>query len=106
MKLSAIVVALAATITSPAFAECSVGGLRSITSQLPVAITVSNKTKGRMARLLWIDFDGNRKHYATLAPGVRQTQQTYEGHVWVIEDQNGNCGMIFTAGAPAEIVVK
>jgi dipeptidyl aminopeptidase/acylaminoacyl peptidase len=43
----------------------------------------------------WMDFEGHRKHYATLPPGGRHRQPTYAGHVWVVTDTADRVLMAF-----------
>jgi hypothetical protein len=49
------------------------------------------------ATLYWIDFQGIRKQYAVIAPGLKLRQETYLGHVWVLARGN-DCIKMF--GAP------
>ncbi len=39
--------------------------------------------------LSWLNFDGGRVHYATVAPGAESRLSTYAGHLWQIEDPSG-----------------
>jgi dipeptidyl aminopeptidase/acylaminoacyl peptidase len=48
-------------------------------------LTIVNRTHGAVL-VYWMDFEGHRKHYATLQPGGELPQSTYEGHVWVVTD--------------------
>lgn len=34
--------------------------------------------------ILWIDEDGNEKHYTKISPGRSHTQHTYVGHRWMV----------------------
>src|SRR5581483_2958755 len=44
---------------------------------------------GQRARLFWIDTEGHRKEYGSLAPDESREQHTYVGHVWAIEGEDG-----------------
>ncbi|HZT23377.1 MAG TPA: DPP IV N-terminal domain-containing protein [Verrucomicrobiae bacterium] len=47
--------------------------------------------------LFWIDPDGRRVAYGTLAPGERKTQHTFAGHVWLVTTRNGLMLAVFEA---------
>ncbi|SNS61098.1 SH3 domain-containing protein [Antarctobacter heliothermus] len=47
----------------------------------------------------WLDFHGDVKEYATLAPGQSVEIQTYEGHPWLIQDGRGDCLEVIENGA-------
>jgi dipeptidyl-peptidase 4 len=49
--------------------------------------------------LFWEDPDGNRVAYGTLAPGERQTQHTFAGHVWLVTGRTGFVLAVFEAEA-------
>ncbi len=68
----------------------TVGGWRSIN------LRIENKTPERIS-FFWIGFDGKRRHYGTIDPGRRSSQQTYGGHLWVITDENGSDHVWFAA---------
>lgn len=40
--------------------------------------------------ILWIDFQGDEKHYATIQAGDSHKQSTYEGHVWRVAKSEGS----------------
>ncbi len=68
----------------------TVGGGRSIN------LRIENQTPERIS-YFWIGFDGKRRHYGTIDPGRRSSQQTYGGHLWVITDENGSDHLWFAA---------
>jgi hypothetical protein len=39
----------------------------------------------------WLDYEGNRAHYATLTPGSFYYQGTFVTHPWIVTDELGNC---------------
>jgi dipeptidyl-peptidase 4 len=51
------------------------------------ALTFVNRTEGAI-RLFWLDTNGRRKSYGTLAAGVEREQHTYAGHVWEVVDRH------------------
>ncbi|MGD0528879.1 MAG: DPP IV N-terminal domain-containing protein [Polyangiaceae bacterium] len=57
-------------------------------------VTFENDSHG-IVLVYWMDFEGQRKHYATLPPGGRHTQPTYTGHVWVLTDDKARVLMAF-----------
>ncbi len=57
-------------------------------------------------QLSWIDTAGQRRHYATIAPGQQHEQHTFAGHVWIVTDAADAALGIFQATAePGEAVV-
>ncbi len=72
--------------------------LRSTSADKPTLVTFVNRT-ARDVRLYWLDYDGHRKPYGTIAAGARQDQQTYQGHPWVVTDDQDQALEIFVAGA-------
>lgn len=42
--------------------------------------------RDRAVEILWIDTEGNRKSYGTIAAGGDKTIQTYAGHAWLVLD--------------------
>jgi len=52
------------------------------------SITVENRLP-KTFRIFWHDPSGENRWYADLEPGKAWTQSTYEGHVWLVEDENG-----------------
>ena len=57
-------------------------------------------------RLYWLDYSGQRKFYALIAPSNKITQSTYVTHPWVITDTNNNClGVYYPDGQPRIIEI-
>lgn len=98
--------ALLAGSGSAAMAVCDTGGMRSPGTNDQRLITVRNAVPDRSAKLYWIDFQGNKKLYATIPPNGSHTQQTYIGHIWTSENSYGYCDIIFTVQNNAEIIIK
>src|SRR5215470_16186533 len=72
-------------------AECpSEGGLRSISDTARTHINFRNERFERIY-VFWINYDGQRQLYRTLAPGQSQTFQTFATHPWVVTDATGRC---------------
>jgi hypothetical protein len=81
-------------------------GLKSPASDTVTRVRFENRS-GRTLDLYWLDFEGHRKHYGTIAAGGEIAQPTYVGHVWLLADQNGDAVAIFVADrAPGLAVVS
>jgi hypothetical protein len=101
-----IALAALALTSSPAFAvtfSCDdLGSLRSTAGDQQVTLTFVNDTDTQRV-LDWIDYDGNRVHYAMIAPGQRHRQQTFLTHPWIISTGPGDCLGILVADGSAII---
>ena len=52
-------------------------------------------------KVYWLDFNGSRTLYQSLAPGGRYGTQTFDGHPWVVTDGQERCVGIYFATPPA-----
>lgn len=96
-----------AALSGAAFADpCNTEGMRSIGSNDGRELIVVNQVGDRSASLYWIDFEGNKKLYATIPPNGRHVQPTFRGHVWISENSYGYCDVIFTVENNVEIIIK
>ena len=59
-------------------------------------LTFVNKTPGPV-RMFWLDTSGGRKPYGEVQPGESSAQNTYSGHVWLVEDAAGKTLGVFEA---------
>jgi len=50
------------------------------------SITFLNRTEGEV-EIFWLNPDGERQRYATLAVGGQHDQHTFDGHVWLVADK-------------------
>lgn len=91
---------------SDAWAQCNTSGMRSASTNDVRELIVVNAVHDRSADLYWIDFDGNWKKYATIAPNGTHRQQTYRGHVWASVNSYGYCDVVFTVENNVEIIIK
>ncbi|MEJ2701528.1 MAG: DPP IV N-terminal domain-containing protein, partial [Sedimentisphaerales bacterium] len=64
------------------------------------SITFINATKSDI-EVYWLDSDGQREHYATVAAGNQHRQHTFAGHVWLVTDKDGKTLATFMAGEEA-----
>ncbi len=60
------------------------------------AITFVNHTKTE-AVVFWLNGQGERQRYATIAPSGRYRQHTFAGHVWLAADAQGRTLAVFEA---------
>ena len=72
------------------------GQIRSQRSAAATEILFFNQTD-RPAKLYWLDFDGRRKSYGAVPAVDVVGQNTYVGHVWLIEDADEKTLGIFIA---------
>ncbi|MFI3187038.1 MAG: hypothetical protein QX198_13780 [Methylococcaceae bacterium] len=56
--------------------------------------------------LFWIDFDGRRKFYATINPGLHYQQNTFSGHVWVITEYNKDIGLVIATESASRVEIE
>ena len=78
--------------------------LRSPSGGTETEIIFVNNTKAEIT-YYWVDFDGNEEFYGTIAPDDSVNQQTYEGHIWLIKDVNGNNLAVFRATEKTERMI-
>jgi hypothetical protein len=64
--------------------------LRSINSNQAAGLAFFN-SRSSSVRIYWIDFQGVRKFYTTVAPGATWRVNTYLTHPWVITDLSDQC---------------
>lgn len=69
---------------------------KSLNGDTPTSFNFRNESRGPV-QVFWLDYQGLRKLYHTLAPGQSYFQQTYLTHPWVITDTQNNCLMVFQA---------
>lgn len=57
-------------------------------------------------QLFWLDYNGRRQPYLTLAPGETGVQPTFFSHPWLVADMSGRCvAVYFARRTDAEIVI-
>ena len=95
MLAGLITIGVMGVSTIEAEANCSNYGLRSSSSKVKRALTIINAAHDRSANLYWIDFNGQKKHYATIPPLNRQEHSTDNAHVLVVENTYGYCDSVF-----------
>ncbi len=90
-------------LTKAADADFREGNLESADAPYPsrrtgeeTSITFVNRTR-RELRICWMDMEGSRQPYGTLAAGTRRDQHTFAGHVWLVTDAGGTVMGVFEA---------
>ncbi len=69
------------------------------------SITFVNRTAAEV-HVFWIDSEGERRPYGTVAAGQQRQQHTFDGHVWLITDAQGKNLVVFEAAAePGEAII-
>ncbi len=66
-----------------------------------ITLMFHNASSG-VRRLLWINRDGDEVAYQTLQPGTTVPQETFNGHIWEMTNENGQCTLLFTAGTTGQ----
>ena len=77
--------------------------LRSQNSDTPTKITFVNNSGGHRA-ILWLDFTGQPKEYASLNTGQEVTLDTFLTHPWMVTDGPGNCLQIVMPSPGGRVV--
>ncbi len=65
-------------------------------------LTFVNSTTEEV-KLFWLDTEGARHDYGTVAKGAQREMHTFATHVWLAADANGRTIAMFQAGASPEI---
>jgi dipeptidyl aminopeptidase/acylaminoacyl peptidase len=68
----------------------------SIRSSNETSITFINRTKDAVD-VYWIDYVGEKRHYAKIEVNGQHEQHTYTGHVWLVTDNAGKTLAVFVA---------
>lgn len=74
-----------------------VPSLQSPVSEAAATLKFVNASDG-LRVVFWIDYAGDRKEYARVAPGGELAQQTFQDHVWLVQTELGHCVGVFLAG--------
>jgi hypothetical protein len=62
--------------------------------------------RARPVSIEWLDFDGRRKHYVDLRPGLTHLQNTFAGHVWIVAADGKTLATVVAAEKPGRIEIK
>ena len=85
--LATVLVPTGSAIVNP---NCHITQARSTEGSTISQIEFVNAS-GTTVDIYWLDYDGNRVLYTTLADGASYPQSTWLTHPWVAVDQAGNC---------------
>jgi hypothetical protein len=83
----------------------NLGGLRSVNHNQSITLTFLNKTKSAV-NIVWINYNGGRQLYRTLASNQSFSQPSYVTHPWLITDGPGHCLGAFVALQSQGVVIK
>ncbi|MDP6633462.1 MAG: hypothetical protein QGG42_01015 [Phycisphaerae bacterium] len=76
-------------------------------TDVAVSVTVRNQTAGKVSMIWLEESSGSRIHYHDIAPGSEVSQDTWEGHFWLILDKDEKAlGIYRTPDRNGVIVVK
>lgn len=79
--------------------------MRSPGSTVATTITFANG-RASAIKVFWLDFNGQRVPYLTVAPQGSALQQTFVGHIWVATDEQGTCLDVHVAtAAPITVTI-
>jgi hypothetical protein len=79
-------------------------GTYSIHANIPTSIRFENKS-GKIVKIYWLDYSGNRKLYKVLEKDQAHDQQTYVTHPWLITGDNDRAMQIFFPDSQSRTVV-
>lgn len=69
------------------------------------ALTFDNRSGGPV-EIFWLDPQGERRSYGTVAAGAQRQQHTYAGHAWLVVDSHGRAlGGVVAAAQPATVPI-
>ena len=54
----------------------------------------------------WIDHDGDEHYWGRVAPESGACQDTYEGHAWVVKNDDGETLSVFYAALPGTLILE
>ena len=72
-------------------------GLKSEGAGIVTEIIFVNRTPSDIS-YYWVNYEGVESFYGVVSPNDSVTQSTYQGHVWVVKDVNGDALGVFGAG--------
>jgi arylsulfatase A-like enzyme len=71
-----------------------------------VAMLFQNQTT-QIVRLVWLDGDGKRHDYGSIANASRRLMETFTGHTWLILDENSKeLGYVTAPEKPARVIIQ
>ena len=82
------------TIAEESSKEILEKGTHSIHAYVPTSIRFENKS-GKIVKIYWLDYSGNRKLYKVLENDQNHIQQTYVTHPWLITGDDDRAMQIY-----------
>ncbi|WP_106389997.1 VHL beta domain-containing protein [Enhygromyxa salina] len=80
--------------------------LESQSSMEPTSITFINGS-GEIRKTYWLNYQGKRVAYATLAPNEEDSKTTYLSHPWVVTDADDSCvGIYMPLSTPTVVLLQ
>jgi von Hippel-Lindau disease tumor supressor len=106
LALGSVLILAAPTSAEAAGARCrEEATAKSRNSGDPINVSFANKTS-QPIRAYWLDYQGKRKFYTQIQPGVTVKQETYKGHPWIFTDMQEDCIRIYyPVGYNNELVI-
>jgi von Hippel-Lindau disease tumor supressor len=91
-------------VASSAASTCpSEAALRSQNSARKTRIVFLNARHG-VINVFWINYQGRRQFFRSLAPGEKWSYDTFATHPWVVTDAGGGCLGVHFADAGADAI--
>ena len=92
------------TIAEGSSKEILEKGTYSIHANIPTSIRFDNKS-GKIVKIYWLDYSGNRKLYKVLEKDQVHNQQTYVTHPWLITGDDDRAMQIYFPDSQSRTVV-
>jgi len=92
------------TIAEGSSKEILEKGTYSIHANIPTSIRFDNKS-GKIVKIYWLDYSGNRKLYKVLEKDQVHSQQTYVTHPWLIAGDDDRAMQIYFPDSQSRTVV-
>ena len=92
------------TIAEGSSKEILEKGTYSIHANIPTSIRFDNKS-GKIVKIYWLDYSGNRKLYKVLEKDQVHNQQTYVTHPWLITGDDDRAMQIYFPDSQSRTII-
>ena len=92
------------TIAEGSSKEILEKGTYSIHANIPTSIRFENKS-GKIVKIYWLDYSGNRKLYKVLEKDQVHNQQTYVTHPWLITGDDDRAMQIYFPDSQSRTII-
>ena len=92
------------TIAEGSSKEILEKGTYSIHANVPTSIRFENKS-GKIVKIYWLDYSGNRKLYKVLEKDQVHNQQTYVTHPWLITGDDDRAMQIYFPDSQSRTII-